>query len=129
MDTTNTLTVDEAKATKSLIAKLKKSNTKYHTIATMGRGGLSLVQRIAYALSINNVDLLELPRDLLHLRGDTLFVDDIVCTGDTISMIPRGVDVAVLVHRKSSTYKPTFAGLVYDGPEYIKFSWEADYGK
>lgn len=119
LDSTNFIKIDEAAALNKL---LKKVTGKYESIVTTGRGGLSIAQKLAYKLDIP-VEVVTL-FELSMLNRNSLFVDDIVCTGNTISMIPRGVDVAVLVARKSSNLQPTYAGLVYIGDEYIKFSWE-----
>jgi len=121
MDTTKLVSIDEEVAYKHLLRKLKGKS--YSRVVTCGRAGLGAAQRVAYLLGVP-VKVLD-KRNLILLREDTLFVDDIVCTGDTISCIPRSVDVATLVHRKSALYKPTFTGLVFEGDEYIKFSWES----
>ena len=121
MDTTNGTVIDEESALKNLTRRLKGSN--YRGIVTCGRGGLSIAQRLAYSLDIEVTIVNKL--NLNSLTSDWLFVDDIACTGATIGLIPRNVDVAVLVSRQSAFYKPTFAGVSYPGEEYIKFSWES----
>jgi hypoxanthine phosphoribosyltransferase len=123
MDKTNSVVIEEEIVYASLLKAVTKSGKHYDIIVTTGRGGLSIAQKLAYALDVK-VDILQ-QYDLCNLSSNMLFVDDIVCTGGTIGSIPRGVDVATLVHRKSALHKPTFTGLVYEGPEYIKFSWES----
>ena len=122
MDTTTTVEIDEGEALRYLARRLK-DRTKYTHIVTKGRGGLSVAQRLAYLLDIP-VYIVTYSEELRHLKSDDLFVDDIVCSGATIACIPREVDIAVLVYRKSALHKPTYQGLVYEGEEYIKFSWE-----
>ena len=62
--------------------------------------------------------------NIRNWSSDTLFVDDIACTGLTLSEVPDKVDTAVLVHRASSEVEPTFSGFKIDSNKYIKFSWE-----
>jgi len=124
LDSTNRVAIEEDTAFKKLCSRLRGRN-KYDRIVTTGRGGLSVAQKLAYLLDIP-VYVTVFSQELRELNPSDLFVDDIVCTGSTIGSIPRFVDIATLVHRKSALYKPTFTGLVYEGDEYITFSWEAD---
>jgi len=124
LDTTNTVEIPEEEAYKRL---LRKVEAKYTSIATIGRGGLGVAQRLAYKLDIP-VIVLQYSQELNNLSKETLFVDDIVCSGTTIGNIPRNVDVATLVYRKGALYKPTYYGIFYEGTEYIRFSWEVNNG-
>jgi len=119
---TNTVSIDEELALKRLQRKVPKEY--YSEIVTTGRGGLSVCQRLAYVLDI---PVRVISKDSLPLLTEnSLYVDDIVDTGKTIGLIPRNVDVASLVTRKTTQYKPTYSGLYYYGEEYIKFSWEVN---
>jgi len=121
MDITNKVEIDETEAYKRLLRKIP--NNKYSRLVTIGRGGLGVIQRIAYTLDVPVV-VIQHKTELSELSKYDLFVDDIVCSGDTIGRLPRNVDVATLVYRKGALYKPTYYGTFYEGNEYIKFSWE-----
>ncbi len=116
---TQTITINEEEALRKLLKQVKGP---YIEIVTTGRGGLSIAQRLAYHLDLPVSIVKE--NELAFLGSESLFVDDIVCTGRTIGGIPRSVDIATLVYRQSARFKPTYTGLVYGGDEYIKFSWE-----
>lgn len=124
LDTTNIVEINEEIAYKRL---LRKVEPKYTRIATIGRGGLGVAQQLSYKLDIP-VIILQYPQELQQLSKETLFVDDIVCSGTTVGNIPRNVDIATLVYRKGALYKPTYYGIFYEGTKYIKFSWEVKNG-
>lgn len=118
LDSTNRVSIDEEFAFDVLLTELQDSGKTYKNIVTEGRGGLSIAQKLAYALDIKQVSTKHLDID----PEDTLFVDDIACTGDTIKYV--GCDTAVLVERLSSKVRPTYRGITYTKDNYIEFSWE-----
>ncbi len=100
----------------NLIKEIDNSCKRYKKILVAGRGGLSIAQKLAYALNIEEITF------NLSDQFDCLFVDDISCTGGTLSMIE--CDTATLVYRTTSKVKPTFFALEVNSANYIKFSWE-----
>ncbi len=119
LDTTNRIEVDEVRGY-NVLKRVTKS--KYTEIITCGRGGLSVAQRLAYHLDIPV--MVWKKAFLSDLKPNQLFVDDIVCSGATIGLLPRNVDTAVLVQRKSALYKATYSGITVTSDNYVTFSWE-----
>ena len=122
LDTTNSITIVEALAFEQLLSVLPKD--KFTSVSIIGRGGLSVAQKIAYKLDVP-VKMYENKEHLILVPDDSLFVDDIVCTGDTIGFLTGRVRVATLVQRASAKIKADYAGVVLDSNEYVTFSWEA----
>lgn len=118
MDTT-TLTNDiENELINNLVVQIKNSGKRYRKLMTYGRGGLSILQKLAYKLDITDIDIKFFTPD----STDVLFVDDISCTGTTLGRVE--CDTATLVYRTTSKVKPTFFALEVNSAKYIKFSWE-----
>ena len=113
--------IDEVEAFKSLLDQVPKD--KYERIVTIGRGGLSIAQVLGYALDILVVQV-QSEWDLDDLTAKDLFVDDICCTGRTLSKIGPLTDTATLVTRMSANPRPEYTGKWFGGDEYIQFSWE-----
>lgn len=115
--------INEKAAYANLAEQVVRSEKTHLTIVTCGRGGLSVAQKLAYLL---NIPVKVVTQDqLTQLGSSDLFVDDIVCTGETIGTIPRGTDIATLVQRNSANHKANFSGLIIAHEKYVKFSWEA----
>jgi len=123
LDPTNYVEVDEVGAYKVLAEKVTLYKEKFKRIVVVGRGGLSVAQGLAYKLDLPVVSLKK--KHLGKLKETDLFVDDIMCTGETIGKIPQHTHVAVLIQRKSAKGYAHSVGKTYSGSEYIKFSWEA----
>ena len=118
MDTTHCLTAElEADLIEDLYKQIVASGKIYKAIAIEGRGGLSIAQKLAYKLDIEKVKFIT-----KNTKSKTLFVDDISCTGKTLSGL--NCDTATLVYRSTSKVKPTFFALEVKSANYIKFSWE-----
>ena len=118
MDTTCNLTHSiEEELIESLYQQILASGKKYNEIMYIGRGGMSIAQRLAYKLDISNMH-----QGISSTSDLTLFVDDISCTGKTLGNIFG--DTATLVYRSTSKVKPTFFALEVKSANYIKFSWE-----
>jgi len=96
---------------------------KYARIVTIGRGGLSIAQKLAYHFGVP-ILLVRERLDLGLLCSTDLFVDDISCTGKTLTHVCGVTDTATLVTRTSSEVLPDYTGLVIESKEYINFSWE-----
>ena len=123
MDTSKRYRIDEEKAYQRLLTSIPKK--RYSYLCTKGRGGLSILQRLAYDLDIKNIFLLKNNYAYASaLLKHTLFVDDIECTSETILSLSLQLDTAVLVQRQSSEQIATYVGHLHRGDEYIQFSWE-----
>jgi len=116
VDTTTLTPGIEAILVDNLVKEIDTSGKRYKKILVAGRGGLSIAQKLAYSLNIDEITF-----DFSE-QFDCLFVDDISCTGATLSMID--CDTATLVYRTTSKVKPTFFALEVNSANYIKFSWE-----
>jgi len=116
VDTTTLTPEFEQELIEDLYEKIVNSGKVYTAIVVSGRGGLSIAQKLAYSLNIEEITF------NLSDQFDCLFVDDISCTGETLSMID--CDTATLVYRTTSRVKPTFFALEVNSANYIKFSWE-----
>lgn len=103
-------------AIREVVSAVKLSSNQYKRIVTTGRGGLALAQALAYAL---NIPVSTVTRTI---KSTDLFVDDIVCTGKTISTIE--CDVAALVFRQGASKKPKFFSLTVTDDRYVEFYWE-----
>jgi len=113
--------IDEGEAYEVLRDSIPKD--KYSRLVTIGRGGLSIAQKLAYYLEIPILVVRE-RLDLGHLNSTDLFVDDISCTGKTLTHVCGITDTATLVTRTDSEVLPNHTGLVINSKEYINFSWE-----
>lgn len=118
MDTTCYLNQSiEEELIESLYQQILASGKNYNEILFIGRGGMSIAQRLAYKLDITN-----LHQGITSTNDQALFVDDISCTGKTLNSIFS--DTATLVYRSTSKIKPDFFALEVKSANYIKFSWE-----
>ncbi len=122
LDTTNSISINEAEAYENLVKAIPKN--KFKALVVVGRGGLSIAQKLAYHLDIP-VKMVDSNDYLIMVKEDELFLDDISCTGDTIGNLPCTSRSAVLVQRESSKFKADYCGIALDTDKYIKFSWEA----
>jgi hypothetical protein len=124
MDKTNAIRVDEDQAFWNLLDKIPRD--KYKAIAYKGRGGLSIVQKLAYALDITTVVNLDNSFVTPYFKDETLFVDDIECTSNTITDIIKdnNINTAVLVQRSSSLQLADYVGYETKEKGYVVFSWE-----
>ena len=103
-----------------------KTNTKFHSISTISRGGLIPARLMADIMGIDKilVDENQIPRD-------SLFVDDIFDSGKKNKKIiskaedPKSLVYGTLYARKGKEYPKQ---LVYatqtKGTEYVVFPWE-----
>jgi len=110
---------DVEEAIDCLLAKLPSN--EYSRVYTIGRGGLYVAQRVGYHLDVDVIQV-QHKAELGNLPKGGLFVDDIACTGETLSMV--SIPTATLVTRYSSMVKPDYDGLHFNSDEYIKFNWE-----
>lgn len=96
---------------------------KYDAVYGVPRGGLVPAVIISHKLGI----------PLTDLRGgddpmgcNTLVVDDINDTGKTVNEYKAvGLDIAVLIERKTSAGSADFAGVIVDYDDWIVFPWES----
>lgn len=137
---------DIKKLTYCLEVALK--NRRVHRIVAVARGGMVPAAMLANALNIRDVQLIkvqsysedgrklskpELDPEMLASAAFTyndpftLFVDDIVDSGDTVMLLmdhfPRSV-FAALVLRKSSSYWPDYLGMHRETNKWFVFPWE-----
>ncbi len=98
---------------------------KYSQIVTIGRGGLSIAQKLAYYLNVP-IRVVAERCELANIPASSLFVDDIACTGKTLEHVNGLVDTAALVTRDASSVIPTYTGVTVAGEAYIHFSWEGN---
>lgn len=103
-------------AIREVVSSVKLSGKQYSRIVTTGRGGLALAQALAYALNV------PVSTSTRAIKPTDLFVDDIVCTGKTISKLE--CDVATLVFRKGARKKPKYFSLTVTDDRYVEFYWE-----
>ena len=112
--------IDELKALSDLIKQIP--NGKYHRIYTVGRGGMYVAAKVAYALGITEVWSFPPNASIDVSMVNCLFVDDCADTGETLKQVK--CDSAVLWKRESCPVKPTYCGLTVEGSQYINVSFQ-----
>ena len=109
---------EEVTLLRILVTEIKGSGKKYKRIVSSGRGGAWAAANLGYALGIEQILILPNEEICKLTDGETLYVDDIVDTGKTITgMI---IDSAVLYCRYGTQRFPTFSGKIVPHQEYIK---------
>ena len=84
------------------------------SVTGIERGGLIPAVMISHKLNLPYV---------YTVHPNTLVVDDICDTGETLNLILGGVHTAVLHYKSTAKHKPTFYGQEV-GDEWIVYPWE-----
>ena len=113
--------VDEQRVLDKLIAQIPEG--MYSGVVSEGRGGAYVAAQVAYALDVP----LYIGKAWDDERlGNPLFVDDIEDTSEMARAVKdKGLDMAVLVQKKSSDGLAKYVGEVVDTEDYINFTFQS----
>ena len=99
--------------------KMHLEDTKYVNIAGIPRGGLIPAVMLSHATGLPLVPIGE-------AKGNTIIVDDIVDSGETVSsFMNAGYRVVALYERYTAKHKPEFAPHFLAADNWIVFPWES----
>ena len=98
----------------NLCKQITEKTRTITSVTGVERGGLIPAVMISHKLNIPYV---------YSIHPNTLVVDDICDTGETLSLILGGVYTAVLHYKSTAKHKPTFYGQEV-GDEWIVYPWE-----
>lgn len=109
------LSWDDIETLVDQLCKQITENTRTITSVTgIERGGLVPAVMISHKLNLPYV---------YSIHPNTLVIDDICDTGETLSLILGGVYTAVLHYKPTAKHKPTFYGQEVQD-EWIVYPWE-----
>ena len=105
------------KLVSNIVAQIAEKGKKYAGIVGIERGGYIPAVMLSHKLGLPLVDI--------QLAGETLVVDDISDTGETLTGYPEQ-DTAVLFQRHTSGFKAGYVGCDLRDDSWVVFPWETE---
>lgn len=105
-------------AVRQLAIRIKKSGIKVSNVYGNPRGGLIVAVRLSHLLDV------PLITETWKANIDTLIVDDIVDTGNTLIDFHENFKIAVLYLNPKASFIPEFHILLKPYDSWIWFPWE-----
>ena len=102
--------------TRRIANEIKQSGIHISTIYGIPRGGLVVAVRLSHLLDIPLITE-------IHIRNDTLVVDDIIDSGNQMAFAKYGLNAA-LFWNPNALFKPKFYGMERPDDTWIIFPWE-----
>jgi len=106
-----------------LTARIKESGRKYNRIMTFKRGGLIPAVCFAHRLGITDIRI-EKQRAFILTSRETLVVDDIADTGETLEPYWRQMDTCTLYTKTCSRVVPKYTAKYVTPQIWVVFPWE-----
>ena len=97
-----------------LCKQITENTRKITSVTGLERGGLIPAVMVSHKLNLPYV---------YSIHPNTLVIDDICDTGETLSLILGGVYTAVLHYKPTAKHRPTFYAQEV-GDEWIVYPWE-----
>ena len=102
----------------ALCESITKSELKITSITGLRRGGLIPAVMVSHELNLPWSDV---------IRPDTLVIDDICDTGETLNSLPEGTLTAVLHHKPhTSSFTPDLYASLHENDKFIFYPWERE---
>ena len=99
-----------------LCINIQRVNPDIKSVTGIKRGGLIPAVMVSHRLNIPYVE---------SINANTLVIDDICDTGETLKALVQGVPTAVLHYKPhTSVFTPTIFAQVHEGDEWIIYPWE-----
>ena len=99
-----------------LCTTIQRVNPDIKSVTGIKRGGLIPAVMVSHRLNIPYVE---------SINANTLVIDDICDTGETLKALVQGVPTAVLHYKPhTSVFTPTIFAQVHEGDEWIIYPWE-----
>jgi len=99
-----------------LCLQIQDSKLSINSVMGIKRGGLIPAVMVSHRLNIPYVE---------SINANTLVIDDICDTGETLKALVQGVPTAVLHYKPhTSVFTPSIFAEVHKGDEWLIYPWE-----